>query len=254
MAEGFNVDIPDAAFDGPSESPETVDAPVAEAATTEASPSTDAVTPGDADQTAESAQDTFDRAYVEQLRQESANYRTQAKPFKETFDGVDESDRDVFLGLVNLYKTDPAAAAREMQRLGQGLLGEDAAPEAPAAESVPVDPKYMTRADYENLRRQEAIEGAARQIEVDAKGLGYEKGTPEYAYLLSAAQSRGGDLNAAHAYIQEREQAAVSKYIQSKEADAAGHPTAPGEATAPVSTERELKTWRDVEAAIDEMF
>jgi hypothetical protein len=104
------------------------------------------------------------------------------------------------------------------------------------------------------MKRKDAIEGAARQIELDAKGLGYEKGTPEYAYLLSAAQSRGGDLNAAHAYIQEREQAAISKYVSSKEADAASHPTAPGEATAPVSSERQMKTWRDVEAAIDEMF
>lgn len=249
MAEGFNVDIPDTAFDGPAETveaPEPVETPAAEAPAPVEAPEAPA-----ADAAPES--DTFDRAYVEQLRQESANYRTQAKPFKETFEGVDEADRDIFLGLVNLYKSDPATAAKEMARLAQGLLGDDAS-EAPAADAPAADPQYMTKADYAAMKRQESVEAAAKQIESDARALGYERGTPEYSYLLAAAQAKGGDLQAAHSYVQEREQAAIQKYVASKTADAENAPVAPADTAAPASGERSLKTWRDVEAAIDELF
>lgn len=247
---GFDVDIPDTAFDGPAEVAEAP-APETPAATAADLALDHPETPEAPASEAPAQPDTFDRAYVEELRQESANYRTQAKPFKEAFEGVDDADRDIFLGLVNLYRSDPAAAAKEMLRLGQGLIGEDAPAEADAPTG---DPQYMTRADYEALKRQEAVEAAATQIERDAKALGYERGTPEYAYLLSAAQTRGGDLQAAHAYVQEREQAAIQRYIAAKTAEAQNAPVAPADTAAPASSERSLKTWRDVEAAIDELF
>jgi hypothetical protein len=251
VSEAFNVDIPDTAFDAPAEAPEAVETPAPVEAPAAEAPAP--VETPDADVPAgETEARTFDESYVKELRQESANYRTQAKPFKEAFDGVDDADRDIFLGLVQAYKSDPVAAAKEMARLAQGLLGDE--PETPAADAPAADPQYMTRADYDAMKRQESVEAAAAQIERDAKAMGYERGTPEYAYLLSAAQSKGGDLQAAHSYIQERQQAAIQQFVAAKTADAQNAPVAPADASAPPTGERSLKSWRDVENAIDELF
>lgn len=249
MGDGFNVDIPDTAFDSPAETPEPVEAPAPEA--TEAPVETSETAAPEAP-AAPVDPKVFTEDYVRELRQESANYRTQAKPFKEVFDGVDESDRDVFLGLVKAYKDDPIAAAKEMARLAQGLLGTDAAAEA-SATAASTD-GYMTEARYNEIREQERLATATRQIESEAKTLGYEIGTPEYQYLLAAAKAHSGDLNAAHAYIEGRSQAAVDRFVASKTAEAQSAPAVPGDQGAPASGERQLKTWRDVEAAIDEMF
>lgn len=245
MSEAFNVAIPDTAFD---ETPESVETPAPEApAVTPEAPAAPA-----ADAPVETPeQDKFDRAYVEQLRQESAQYRTKAKELASAFEGIDDADQAVFKSLMAMYKDDPATAAKEMSRLAQGLLGVEA-PEAPAA--TPDLKGYMTEARYNEIRQQESLDAATRSIEADARGLGYDLAAPEYQYLLAVARTNGGDIKAAHASIEAKQQDAVAKYVAGKEQEAAGAPSVPAATGAPVSGERSLKTWRDVEAAIDELF
>jgi hypothetical protein len=250
---GFDVDIPDSSFDGaPAEAPASIPAeslaPEAPAATIPAE------SPAPASNPAESAPepDVFDRAYVEQLRQESAGYRTKAKPFTDAYDGMDEADRDTFLYLAQTYKSDPVRAAQEMQRLAQGLMGDESdAGDPPAADAAP---DVMTVSKYQEMRKEEAIQAEAKNIERQAVDLGYAKGTPEYQYLLAVARNGDGDLTAAHGYIQQREQTAIQAYLTRKAAEADGAPTVGSGPSAPASTERQIKTWRDAEAAIDEML
>lgn len=243
----FDVDIPDGAFDGPAETPAPEAAPAVPAGDLALDHAGDAPAAPAAEAPAEP--DVFDRAYVEELRGESAKYRTKAKPFLEAFDGIDEADRDTFLYLAQTYKADPVRAAQEMARLAQGLLGDE--PEAPAA---PADPEVMTVAKYQEMRREEAIASEAKRIEAEAVGLGYAKGTPEYQYLLAVARNGDGNIAAAHAYIQQREQAAVQAYLAKKAAEADGAPTVGTGPSAPAGTERQIKTWRDAESAIDELL
>lgn len=248
----FDVDIPDSSFDGPAE---TVDTPPA---SVDVSPEPQAAvgapaepaSPEAVDLGGDSEPDVFDRAYVERLRQESAGYRTKAKEVAAVFEGIDPADADVFKSLMSMYKDDPAAAAREMARLAQGLLGDDEA-DTPAADA---DPQYMTRADYDRIREQERVESQARAIRAEAEGMGYPAGSAEYQYLLAVAKSNGGDLKAAHAYIEGRQQAAVDAYVAKKAAEADGAPTVGGGPAVPAGSERQFKTWRDVERAIDEMW
>src|SRR5687768_15164162 len=105
MAEGFDVDIPDTAFDGPADVP--VEAPAEAPAVTAGDLALDHAETPDAPVETPAEPTVFDEKYVKELRSESANYRTKAKPYVEAFDGIEEADRDVFLGLANLYKTDP---------------------------------------------------------------------------------------------------------------------------------------------------
>lgn len=250
----FDVDIPDGAFDGPAEAPEPVEASVPETPAETAAP-VEASAPVETAAPAETAEPkVFDADYVRELREEAARYRTRSKPWLEAFDGIDESDQEVFRGLAKMYREDPAAAAKEMARLAQGLLGDVEVPASTAPTAGEKLSPYMTKADFDALREQERIEAATRAIEAQASDLGYAIGTPKYQYLLATAKENGGDLAAAHAAIEADRQAAIQSYVSQKEQEAANSPTAPAEASAPASGQRELKTWRDVDAAIDELF
>ncbi len=127
-------------------------------------------------------QDTFDRAYVEKLRQESAGYRTRAKTYDEAFDGFDDESREVFLGLAKDLVNSPEAAARRMIEVSKQLLGED------FDSALTGPPPALTREDAERLwAEKEAARGqedAIRAVQNEARELGYKDDTPDMSELF----------------------------------------------------------------------
>ena len=73
---------------------------------------------------------SFDRAYVEKLRNESAGYRTQLREAQqaasryEVFDAYDDEDRGVWLDLASTWQADPYQAAETMRTIANRVLGE----------------------------------------------------------------------------------------------------------------------------------
>lgn len=233
-----------------SETPATPE-PVAETTTTPDVPSE--VTP-DVAMDAEPAEDadSFDRKYVEKLRKESAGYRERAKRFESAFDGFEESDQEVLLGLAKSLREDPTRGAQEMAAIAKAIMdqiGEGDAPEADAEG----ESEYLTVEKYKALKEQEAVEDQVRQIEREAVDLGYKKGSPEYQYLLAVAKTLpDADLSKAHAQIKAREQAAVDAYLAQKQQQAGAAPKVPGDVSTPASSERTITNFKDARAALEE--
>lgn len=162
-------------------------------------------------------QDTFDRAYVEKLRQESAGYRTRAKTYDEAFDGFDDESRDVFLGLAKDLVNSPESAARRMIEVSKQLLGDD------FDTALTGPPPPLTREDAERLwAEKEAARGqeeAIRAVQNEARELGYKDDTPDMSELFwFASNQTGGDLKAAHELVEARKQATIDAYLEKKRA------------------------------------
>lgn len=169
---------------------------------------------------------TFERPYVEDIRKEAARYRTEAKPFKEAFDGYTDEVRDAWLNVVNLAKSDESAAAQQLRELADAI--------APPVEGAEDDedagtdePQYLTKEQYEELRQQEQAEAAQaeqlQKLNTELTELGYtipKDGEPpsiELAELMWFAQFKtGNDIKAAHEQVEARKQAVIDSYVQGK--------------------------------------
>ena len=164
--------------------------------------------------------DSFDRAYVEKLRREAAGYRTKAQPYEEVFSAYDDEEREFLLAVTrDLGNPDKQAdAARRLRDLSQRLL-EDADPD-PDDEARN---KPLTLAELEQRERDKAAEQAQRQaveaVEKEAADLGYEKGSPDYAFLMyMAANHHDGSLTDAHEAIGAGRQAIIDKFVEEQKA------------------------------------
>lgn len=195
--------------------------------------------------------DMYPLDYVKKLRQEAAGYRTKARSYEEAFEGHSDDSREALLWLAKTLRSDPTAAAKEMQAAAKTLLGGDATP-AEEAEAKEVLGDYMTEARYLELREQEAVQQELKNIQFEAKELGYTVGSVDYRLLLQIAQeSESGDLKEAHAKIQARDQAAIDRYIASKAEDAENSGKVFGGTAAVPGSSEPIRTFKDARAAMD---
>jgi hypothetical protein len=109
-------------------------------------------------------------------------------------------------------------------------------------------------ADYQRLQEEQAVAAEMKNIEVEARELGYtiDQKDVDYRLLLITAQNEtGGDIAAAHAKIEARNQAIVDKYLAAKAADAEGSPRVPaGDAQIP-GTAQPIKSFKDARAGLE---
>lgn len=228
-AEPAGGDAPAAAApDAPPVNPLLADPAPEPAATPDpaAAPASDgaAAYSGDAGDTSPEGE-TFPRSYVEELRQESAKYRTKAKTFEEAFSGYDDDSREAFLSLAKDLLEAPEDAAKRMLEVSRNLLGDQF--DTFLAED-PTD-KPLTAADVDRImaeREQKAqADAAVKAVEQEARDLGYTDGSPDIAELFWHAHNEtGGDLKAAHEKVQARKQAIIDEYLAQKQADGSAFP------------------------------
>lgn len=196
----------------------TPDAPADAVVDTPVDATPDAPASGAAPDATPAEQDTFDRAYVESLRKESAGYRTKAKTYEEAFDGYDDESREVFLSLAKDLINAPDDAARRMIEVSRSLLGDgfDAA--------LTGEPKPLTQADVQRMLQEKDAsaqeQAAIRAVEQEARDLGYKDQTPDIANLFWYAHNEtGGDLKAAHEKVAAAKQSIIDEYLASKKSD-----------------------------------
>jgi len=188
-------------------------------------------------------QATFDRAYVEKLRQEAASNRVSAKEMREryaSFEGYDDGDRQLWSQLAEELQNDPRTAAANFKTISENILssfedGEE--PTTAAVEEVAGD--FLTedklKSFMQNYEREQSIDREAQGMLSKARELGYDDGTDEQILLLTIASQKNIGIEDAHKAFENISQARYDKYI----AEQAKHPIAPNDGTA-VSGETEL--------------
>ena len=229
-------------------------APAADGAST---PPSAAPAAGSADSSAGS-EETFDRSYVEKLRDEAARYRTKAKEYEDNFDGWDPEDKALFLSLSkDLLSSDKTAAAEAAKKLRS--VSDRVAQELGAIEEELERP--LTKSEMESYLaekdKERAGQEAINRILTESESLGYEKGTKAFADLIWTAQNvpeAQGQIAKAHEIISAQvatfEQAAIDKYLAGKQGQADAFPKTPSDGAAPGTTSEAPKSWKEAKAAV----
>lgn len=206
---------------------------------------------GDVDPFEDTSVDKFDRAYVEKLRKEAAEHRTQAKPFVDAFSKYPEEARQAMLeivsGLVSEDQDQLLGSAQQLRELAAQLLGEDLHPDDPN--------RPLTKAEFDRLateqKQREQEEVAVKEVISEAKSLGYEPDTAAAADLLwRAVNSTNGDLKAAHEQIQAERQAIIDQYVKSVQEGSVKFPPVTGNVGdgAPLQHGEQPKTFAEAKA------
>lgn len=197
--------------------------------------------------------DTFDRAYVEKLRRESAGYRDRAKRYNDVFEGYEEDAVEEWLALASTLKEDPKTAAARFQELAEAINAQYQEEQAAAEVAAVEGDAPLTRKELEAFwsAKQAESEQAmlVKKIELDAKELGYEKGSDDYELLLfEASRLPNGSIQDAHAKIEARNKAVLDAHLA--KLGMQPNPIVPVPGSAP-SGERQLKTFAEANEALD---
>lgn len=212
----------------------------------------------------DSGQATFDRPYVEKLRNEAAANRVKAKEYEDKasryskFDGIDQTDLDVFGELANRYKTGDLEGAAEFARnIASQLSPAQRGDVAEATGAAPTDAP-LTRAEFDKLMAEreqtQSVEAAQADLVREATELGYGPGTLGHLDVMRIAsegfKATGQiDLAAAAAKVKEMQDALLDSYIESKKADAARSPKSAPSGGAASGAKEAPKTLKDADAA-----
>lgn len=177
--------------------------------------------------------DTFDRAYVEELRREAAGYRTRAKAYDEAFEGYDDETREAFLEYARLSYAAQNGDAEAIAQL-QEFMGEEE-PEDPAMPAIdPVEAaRIAAREETERVlseREQRAAQAeAVSNVQAAARDLGYDLTSADYVLLMRFANdpeviALDDPMAEAHNRVQAYHQSIVEQHLATKSAQADGAP------------------------------
>lgn len=153
--------------------------------------------------------DTFPRSYVEELRQEAAEYRTRAKTFEQAFEGMTEQERRSFLNLAQDLTADPERALQTLDTVASNLRNQYDPSQEVTADGRPLSPEDIERMVEERFQQRD--QAAAQQQRVqevfeEAQKIhpNYKPGSDSLVQLLHVAQTdpaAGGTLQGAHTVL-----------------------------------------------------
>ncbi len=210
----------------------------------------------------------FDEAYVHELREESAKYRTQYAPYRDAFEPYTEEERAEWLDLAQTLAKDPAAAAERFRAIADSIapstLPEPVAPVVPIPGQVdPLDSPMTMRQFQELTQKQQAewvqqsqVQEQERLIQQNydvASQLGYKSGTREIVNLLWTARNdprAEGDLQKAHQILEGEKVEVVRQYLGQKAEGRINVPVPTGIGHAP-SNATPPKTFAEARASLD---
>lgn len=226
-------------------------------------PGTETGSEGQAQAEGGSQVETFDRAYVEKLRQEAAGHRTRAKQYEEAFEGYSPEQQQYLFKLVRGLNDPNAqkATAAEWKEIAEKILNADG-PTLPNGDPDP-DAQPLTRKEWEKLQEERESKNsqaqAIKEIEREAAELGFPPAPPgdtdgiRYSMLLSAAQHPevAGDLKKAAERVKAYEKSVIDAHASSLQQNAERFPgtagTAPNTGAQAPATER--PNWKNARAA-----
>lgn len=226
--------------------------------------------------------DTFPRDYVERLRSANAanNVRRREaeekaaalEPLAGVFEGWEPDQVEGWKTFLGQAQQDPEGAIKALMADGFGYDREGAialldtiygagGDEPPAPVGTPGDSddlnRPLTRAEYDQLKAQEAQEAELAQavgsVKREATELGYKPDADptsedggRYERLLSiAARTPDHDLSKAHEALVAEEQAIVQRHLARMAEEADGSPAAPGTPGSPGAAVGPPKSFED---------
>lgn len=205
--------------------------------------------------------ESFDRKYVESLRQEAADRRTRHQPYEQAFNAWTEDDRSVWLESVALAAQDPVKGAERLREIAESLspsqareLGLEPSKGQGEVKDLDPDSKYLTNDQLdERLKRERLEQETATQltlIKAQAKDMGYEDGSEEYWRLMWVANNvTKGDLSAADKHMKDERQKIVDDFIAEKRAQAENNPLNPQGRGG--RQENPIKNFKDARGAVE---
>ena len=160
------------------------------------------------------------REMIRKAREEAAARRVEHKPYKEAFQGFEDTERSYLLDVIRMAagsEEEQRFAATEFKRIAAVLSGEEMdpeeteqavadsvaesqEPEAPPSVSPDDIQKMITAALEEDrkIRQQEQeVDQKVAKIREKAAELGFPHGTDKYDILMTLARQSNGDLEAA---------------------------------------------------------
>jgi hypothetical protein len=234
--------------------PDAPDAPVGPepyVAETTIAPEPTAPEPAPTAEVDDDNRDTFDRPYVEKLRQEAAQYRTRARQYEEAFDGYDDETRQAFLDFARLQYAaangDEAAIAQLQEFYGddEDDVEDDGIPQFQSREEFEQFQRQVAREEAERLYQEreshQAQVAAVEQVKVTARAMGYDTASPDYVLLMQFANqpdviSLDDPLAEADRRVKAYQQQLVAQFTGQKAAQAdttVAAPSGNGGASAP---------------------
>lgn len=185
---------------------------------------------------------------VRSLRDENAKWRTRTQRFESAFADMSDEDVEAYLSYIKLSNLANSGNQDAINELTAAGLWEAAS--EPAPEPTPED-RPLTRREFEQLLTQQFAERDARQAEAanmaylhkEARDLGYEPGTPNYALLINIADSLGRDqvdlggkslLEVAHQGVQDHYQKQWERFMERKTTESQQGITLPTNGGAPI--------------------
>jgi hypothetical protein len=213
----------------------TVDTPPVEGAETP---------PIDIDADLPEGQETFDRPYVEKLRQEAAAKRVAAKRFEPLSFLPDDDLTGLAAMVAGLYSDDPEVqkqAAQVFIEVGQQALGtpqeennpvetpqpNENEPDLSTPEGVKAFVAAQLKAEREAIQQESEKSQQQRDFDAKAEGLGYKKGTPEHVAFLKFAVDANGDPEKADQAFKSWKQTMIDEAIEALKNDANNGTTPP---------------------------
>lgn len=185
--------------------------------------------------------DTFDRKYVEELRQEARKYRERAKTAEaaaskyDVFEQFPEQDQQIWTEMAGKWLQDPKQSAEIMQTIASNVLvdpnatpeekmeaAQDAVEVAEAQADPTITQEQVDKLVEEKLAARDQQQKQAQSVEAIHKQIedaGYEKGTLEMFSVLWIANndpSVEGNLDKAIEKFRDREKGTIDKYLQQK--------------------------------------
>lgn len=202
---------------------------------------------------------SFDRAYVEKLRNEAAEKRVALKTFNEAFDGYNDAERDFFMDVIRGLKDEGGrdAAARRALEVFKSLVEPETDP-SPLSGGDPEEDEEdrpLTIKEWKALQEKQQAEAAETEaveaVKREAGELGYTVGTREYRRLMDVAvHETKGDLKKAHEVLEAERNTFIEEYLSKKKEAAEQTLSSPGGAGTPPSQERKSLTLEDARKAM----
>ena len=200
--------------------------------------------------------DMFPRAYVEELRQDAARYRTQYREMESKFDGYTEDERAALLDYIHLIRRAESGDAEAEAQLAE-MFEEEQEPE-PIQQFDEETFRRLAREEATRLVQEQsavqAQQAAVQGVQSRATELGYTVGSEDYILLLKFANEVQSDdpISDGHAKVQAYKQSIIDahlKAIQSQNAGVATQPVTNG--AAPTNID-EPKTFEAARNALHE--
>lgn len=193
-------------------------------------------------------------AEIRRLRDENAKRRLDTKSYEEYLGNFEEPERNAWLELGKLWKSDPDQAREVFKELAAIEAAQEQQQQTQVFDAQqPFDPNTISsvvRQAMQEERQAQAHAAELQKIDLELSNLGYKQGTPEAETVMQLALTRTkGDIGKANELFKGIIQAQVDARLAALSQGTPTPPVAEGPQGSPVANPSPPKTFKEARAA-----